>query len=224
MDVASDICPDLLRAFNASADPIVVVDDRWIVVHWNRAAEEVFGRVATEVVGRHCYDVVGGVDGSGRQICRARCEKWALARRGGRVHHFDLRALPSRDLWVDVTVLPILDQGGRPVALAHILRNIERAKRLERFVHELASSAEDVLTPTAKNGTSAATEAVHLTRRELEVLALLARGAGTAAIAEQLGVSGHTVHNHIATTLSKLGVHSRAEAVAYAFEHRLVVR
>ncbi|HET8569830.1 MAG TPA: LuxR C-terminal-related transcriptional regulator [Candidatus Limnocylindria bacterium] len=230
MGAGSDLCPDLLRMFGASADPIVVVDDRWVVVYWNRAAEEAFGRLSTEVVGRNCYDIVAGVDGEGRQVCRMRCEKWALARRGGRVRHFSVKALPSTDTWVDVTVLPILDQANRPIALAHVLRNIERTKRLERFVRGLASSAEDVLTAQAKNGNGNASgngngdTPVHLTPRELEVLTLLSRGAGTAAISEKLGVSGHTVHNHIATTLNKLGVHSRAEAVAYAFEHRLVDR
>lgn len=225
MDTASDICPDLIRAFNACGDPVLVVDDRWIIVHWNAAAEAAFGHSAADALGKHCYEIIAGVNGGGRQVCRARCEKWALARRGARVHHFDLRALPSHDVWVNASILPIVDPAGRPVALAHIFRNVERTKRLERFVRDLAASAEDILAPAASNGVAHdAPPPLHLTARELEVLGLLSRGAGTAAIGDRLGVSPHTVHNHIATLLGKLGVHSRAEAIAYAFEHRLVER
>ncbi|MEK7861489.1 MAG: LuxR C-terminal-related transcriptional regulator [Chloroflexota bacterium] len=222
MDAASDLCPDLLRAFNACGDPVFVVDERWVIVQWNAAAEAAFGRAAADVRGKHCYDVLAGMDAGGRQVCRARCEKWAVARRGARVHHFDLRALPSHDVWVNVSILPISDQTGRPIALAHVVRNIERTKRLERFVRAVATSAEDVLAPSVGNATLAEPSPVHLTARELEVLGLLSRGAGTDAMAERLGVSRHTVHNHVATMLNKLGVHSRAQAVAYAFEHHIV--
>ncbi|MGA8846798.1 MAG: LuxR C-terminal-related transcriptional regulator [Nocardioides sp.] len=53
-----------------------------------------------------------------------------------------------------------------------------------------------------------------LTAREVEVLRLVAEGLGTVAIAGQLVVSEHTVHRHVANTLSKLGVTTRAAAVA----------
>jgi DNA-binding NarL/FixJ family response regulator len=52
-----------------------------------------------------------------------------------------------------------------------------------------------------------------LTRREWDVLALLADGASTGEIAASLGVSAVTVRRHISGVLGKLGVSSRAEAV-----------
>jgi DNA-binding NarL/FixJ family response regulator len=55
-----------------------------------------------------------------------------------------------------------------------------------------------------------------LTRREAEVLRLLASGRAQPEIAEQLVISSSTVASHIEHILSKLGVHSRAEAVAMA--------
>lgn len=55
-----------------------------------------------------------------------------------------------------------------------------------------------------------------LTRRECDVLRLIAQGSGNAAIATQLGISEHTVHRHVANMLVKLGVPSRAAAVAMA--------
>ena len=55
-----------------------------------------------------------------------------------------------------------------------------------------------------------------LTRREREVLRLLASGLAQPEIAERLVISSSTVASHIEHILGKLGVHSRAEAVAVA--------
>ena len=61
-----------------------------------------------------------------------------------------------------------------------------------------------------------------LTRRELEVLRLLADGLDQGEIAERLVISPKTVGTHIERVLSKLGAHSRAEAVALAYRLRIV--
>jgi len=221
VDVVNAICPEMLRALNACADPVFVVDERWTILHWNKSAEDAFGSPASEAEGRRCYDILAGVDDAGREICRLHCEKWALARRKARIHNFDLQVTPQHDTWANVSILPLSDANGNTYALAHVLKNVGRTKRLEHFVRDLAANAEDVLAPHPRNGVVHDTAAIHLTNRELEVLMLLAHGAGTGTIAERLGVSNHTVHNHIAVVLNKLGVHSRAEAVAYAFEHHL---
>jgi DNA-binding NarL/FixJ family response regulator len=55
-----------------------------------------------------------------------------------------------------------------------------------------------------------------LTRREIEVLRLVAEGLNNQAIAERLFLSDHTVHRHLANILSKLNVSTRAAAVAQA--------
>jgi DNA-binding NarL/FixJ family response regulator len=61
-----------------------------------------------------------------------------------------------------------------------------------------------------------------LTPRELEVLEMLAQGAGGGEIARRLGVSPNTVRTHVQGILSKLQVHSRLEAAAFAVRHQLV--
>jgi DNA-binding CsgD family transcriptional regulator len=59
-----------------------------------------------------------------------------------------------------------------------------------------------------------------LTQREQEVLRFLARGMTTAELTEQLGISPHTVRDHIKALFGKVGVRSRAELVARIFaEH-----
>jgi DNA-binding NarL/FixJ family response regulator len=61
-------------------------------------------------------------------------------------------------------------------------------------------------------------ERVHmLTRREKEVLALLADGQTTQDVALALSISVMTVQSHVKNVLAKLGVHSKVEAIRYAW-------
>jgi DNA-binding NarL/FixJ family response regulator len=57
---------------------------------------------------------------------------------------------------------------------------------------------------------------IKLTNREKEILALLAAGASTRSIADNLTLSTHTVRNHVKNLLAKLQVHTRLEAVVRA--------
>lgn len=68
----------------------------------------------------------------------------------------------------------------------------------------------------ARSAVGAETPAVLLSRREREVLTLVARGLNDREIAEQLVVSPHTVHRHMANIRHKLGRGSRTAAVAEA--------
>ncbi|MGH3133782.1 MAG: response regulator transcription factor [Gaiellaceae bacterium] len=61
-----------------------------------------------------------------------------------------------------------------------------------------------------------------LTGREHEVLGLLARGLGPVEIGAELAISPKTVATHVEHIYSKLGVHTRAQAVAKAFRLALV--
>jgi DNA-binding NarL/FixJ family response regulator len=67
-----------------------------------------------------------------------------------------------------------------------------------------------------------APSAWRLSRREVEVLRRLAAGADTRDIAAQLRISPATARNHAQSLLRKLGVHSRGEAIALAYRHKLV--
>ena len=103
------------------------------------------------------------------------------------------------------------------------VRDPELRARLERL---LRLDPELVVVANGANGTVAAVEAVEegaeLTSREREVLRLMANGLGNKIIANELGISTHTVKFHVAAVFAKLGVHSRTEAVAAGLRMGLV--
>lgn len=59
-----------------------------------------------------------------------------------------------------------------------------------------------------------------LTRRETDVVRLVADGFGNREVAEQLGLSAHTVKNYLFNIFDKLGVSSRAELIMYVLSSR----
>ena len=61
-----------------------------------------------------------------------------------------------------------------------------------------------------------------LTRREVEVIGLVARGESNRAIARELAISERTVDRHVSNILMKLALPSRSAATGYAYEHGLV--
>jgi DNA-binding NarL/FixJ family response regulator len=61
-----------------------------------------------------------------------------------------------------------------------------------------------------------------LSARERDVLCRLASAQSTAAIAASMGIAVTTVRGYVQSTFTKLGVHSRVEAVRYAIDHGLV--
>jgi DNA-binding NarL/FixJ family response regulator len=61
-----------------------------------------------------------------------------------------------------------------------------------------------------------------LTDREVEIVALLARGLQTKQVARRLGISIKTADRHIQNAYRKIGVSTRAAATLFAMEHGLV--
>jgi DNA-binding NarL/FixJ family response regulator len=83
---------------------------------------------------------------------------------------------------------------------------------------ELASGTRS---PIATRDRGASTQP--LTRREVEVLGMLAEGLANKNIAARLQISEHTVKTHVASILTKLDAFSRAEAVAIGARQGLIL-
>jgi two-component system, NarL family, nitrate/nitrite response regulator NarL len=107
------------------------------------------------------------------------------------------------------------------------------ATRTSASLHDLEAppagltsvSARDVAAPPAKlastNGRDIDSLGKFLTDREHEVLQHLVLGRSGKHLASQMGIQYSTLRSHIQNVITKLGVHSRIEAVAFAHEHDL---
>jgi predicted ATPase/DNA-binding SARP family transcriptional activator/DNA-binding CsgD family transcriptional regulator len=95
-----------------------------------------------------------------------------------------------------------------------------RAMSVEEAI-EYALSDEEVVPPMAAvpDQPSASTQAA-LTHREEEVASLVARGLTNRHIATELSISEHTVANHVAKILRKLGLDSRSQLTAWVVEQQ----
>jgi DNA-binding NarL/FixJ family response regulator len=125
----------------------------------------------------------------------------------------------------DERVLPAIQAG----AAGYLLKNVAPAE-LARAIRA-AHAGEAIIDPTA------AARLVHaiaddarprieqperLTRRERDVLELIARGRSNKRIALELGISEKTVKTHVGHLLAKLGVTDRTQAAVMAVEEGLV--
>jgi DNA-binding NarL/FixJ family response regulator len=102
----------------------------------------------------------------------------------------------------------------------YLLKPLHPGELLARVQRLLISRSAQRLRAADRRLVSPA-EQVGLTPRERELLKLLVDGLDQAAIADRLVISPHTVATHIQRILLKLGVHSRAQAVARAARDRL---
>jgi len=95
------------------------------------------------------------------------------------------------------------------------MRNVLRGGRIDLSSAGPSTSRRPSRTEPWREGSD-------LTGRELEVLSLLVEGCTGPTIATRLGISRNTVRTHIQSILTKVQVHSRLQAVAFAVEEGLV--
>jgi HD-GYP domain-containing protein (c-di-GMP phosphodiesterase class II)/DNA-binding CsgD family transcriptional regulator len=105
----------------------------------------------------------------------------------------------------------------RPVDAARELRSEVETGRLDR--EAVGAVLEAAGQPIAGRGLS---WPAGLTRREVEVLRLVAKGRAEKAAAEALFISEQTVHQHVKHIYEKTGVSSRAGVALFAMEHDLI--
>jgi PAS domain S-box-containing protein len=203
------------EALARTGDGVCAIGSEGRIVLWNRSAEKMMGYTTREVAGKPCCEVFVGKDENGNRLCYQGCHVQSLIRMGEPVQSFDMetRAKGGRPVWLNVSILVVSPNHGRGPMTVHFFRDITATKELLALVQERTSAPAGSPTTNGDAG---------LTRRELEILRLIATGVNTKIAAERLHVSPATVRNHVQNILGKLGAHSRLEAVAYANSHRLL--
>jgi LuxR family maltose regulon positive regulatory protein len=171
-----------------------------------REIAEAAGTAPLRGAARHAQGHVALAAGAGEEACEAFEDAVGLYGRAG---------LPYEASRARIDLASALHSVGRRDAAQ---REIGQAR--DRFMALGASSeARRARMLLARRGASARDA---LSRREREVLGLVARGNTNAEIATTLVLSEHTVHRHVANILAKLDAPSRAAAVARATELGLI--
>lgn len=206
----NDVRP-LLESIEQSPDPVFVTDRNNRIVVWNKPLERLLGFTESEVAGSTCAAVLCGSDRFGNRYCSDPCPVVQIANRGETVRRFDLRIQTKAKAYIDVEVT-ILNLPAPPpyrFLLSHIVRPVEHEAEAPRPATRSAREVTDV-------------RAQRLTRREIEVLGMLANGVSVCDIGERLSIASLTARNHVQNILDKLEVHSKSEAVAFAFRQKML--
>ncbi len=216
---------NLQQSLESTADGAFAVDLNLRIIHWNQAAQDILGYDKGETIGRRCHQILNGLDDNRRLFCTACCAVARSISRREPVANYDILALTKRGrrCWLNISVITYRDQanGGNPFII-HLFRNSAMVKGLESLFNKgLEFGRYDDRIPVMCPAGGIRPQINDLTRREREVLSLMAEGFGTREIAQTLVISRNTARNHIQNILQKLHVHRRTEAVAYAIRNGL---
>ncbi|MCK4775481.1 MAG: response regulator transcription factor [Candidatus Krumholzibacteria bacterium] len=110
--------------------------------------------------------------------------------------------------WVKVLAISVHTPRGVGPYLVHCVLDEDRAHRIEEYLTRVATRSNP-------NDDGENEARFTLTKRERQILDLLVEDETLHGIASKLSVSHATVRNHVQHMLTKLGVHSTMEAVAY---------
>ncbi len=201
----------LLDVMGRTADAMVAIGPDLRVIAWNDAATDLLGYAPNEALGRPCHEILCWRDRCGDSVCEGVCPASEI---GGDDEVIGTKEVLGKSasgatLWLSAsTIVPPIEMRDE-CRLVHLIREVSFPPELERLVVERLGGR---LPATVGANEHLAV----LTPRERDVLGLLTEGLDGSAIAEQLYLSPATVRNHIQHILTKLGVHSRVEAVAFA--------
>ena len=164
--------------------------------------------------------MLGGSDGWGNRYCSDNCPLVEMAGRGETVQRFELRlnTKGGGPILLEVTVLQLVVPPPQRFYLLHILKPSERETHAHTRREDPSGLPRSSMSSVRESPDARARK---LTHREVEILGLIAAGRTTPEIAAFLGISALTVRNHTQRILDKLEVHSKAEAVAFAFHKGL---
>ncbi len=209
----------LFRALEHSPDAVFATDRRNRIVFWNDSARRLLGYTKDEALGAECGRLLCGADVFGNRYCSENCPVMRMANRGEIVRNFTLtfQAREQVSVTASVSLLQLRAELADAYFLLHLVRPV--AQRETQATSEAETPPRPHLIDTHA---SADVRVQKLTAREVEVLGMIAAGRSTPEIAERLHISQLTTRSHIQNILEKLEVHSKAEAVAFAFQKNLV--
>jgi DNA-binding CsgD family transcriptional regulator len=216
--------PNARTIVENAARAAIATDSHNRITDWNLHATEVLGYAALEVIGRNFQEVLLARDVHGNPLCPDHCAFHDMVRAGDAPESFELDVLTSQDakLRVSVSIVVVLGPQAREYNLVYLVTPLRRRRRADEAIDRLLAEVSRPGATSTGAGQRGRRKTPRLTRRQKEVLALLALGRNSAEIADELGVSVHTVRSHVQGVLKALKVSNRIEAVSKALNERLL--
>lgn len=208
----------LFRSLDLSPDAVFATDRRNRIVFWNDATRRLLGFAEDEALGADCGRLLCGSDVFGNRYCSDNCPVMRMANRGEIVRNFTLTFQSREQIRViaSVSLVQLRTVSADEYFLLHLLRPAVQGE------HATSEPKAPPRNRLVDSHASADVRVQKLTAREVEVLGMIAAGRSTPEIAERLHISQLTTRSHTQNILEKLEVHSKAEAVAIAFQKNLI--
>lgn len=216
--------PDARHIVDEAVRAAIATDPYNRVTHWNAEAAAVLGYSAHDAIGRNFQEVSRARDVFGNPLCDDHCAFHSMVRAGAAPENFELDVLTAagEKVRVSVSVVVVLGAMAGEYSLVYLLSPKRRRRRADEAIESLlAERAPAGRTPTGADQRGRRRQP-RLTLRQKEVLALLVLGRNSREMAEELGVSVHTVRSHVQSVLKALRVSNRLEAVSLALKERLL--
>ncbi|MCH7744534.1 MAG: PAS and helix-turn-helix domain-containing protein [Chloroflexi bacterium] len=208
-------------------DGVFSVDSQQRILHWSPSAQDLLGYRSEDMIGKPCYEVIGGLDSRNNRFCRRDCPVIENARRGRTTPNYDVlcKTADGEQRWLNVSIA-FSKPRGDDLEVVHFFRDVTDRRQTEEFARKAGSALRQLLDEGNDSNLEQADlnpiPLPKLSRRESEVLRLLAAGMTTRQMADTMGVKLLTARNHVTRVLTKLGVANRLQAIVYASQHRLI--
>jgi DNA-binding CsgD family transcriptional regulator len=199
-----------------AACPAVATGPDNRIVTWNRAFAELVGR--DQLAQLNLQELLRCRHVNGNLMSRGHVALHEMVLAGEAPAAFEVDLEPPRRSRVraEVSVVVVLDRDETDHRLIYMLRPRYRRRRVDAALEQLISGGAAPPAPGPANRSASP-----LTRRQREVLRVMARGATAAEIADELGITYNTVRTHIRAIFHALGVTRQTEAVALALRDGL---
>ncbi len=210
----------VLTRLQGSPNLAWAVDQEQRIRFMNKSCEDALGVSADEAIGKECFRVFKSLTSRGKAQCRPNCAALCAAQSGAcpAMSLMRVRRPRAPEQWLHCSYV-VLDEDNASFLLLHVADQVTEMVEAWSILSNYASRVSDgkyvaPITPARPRKQTGAIAIHALSTRETEVLRCLGDGLDTAQISHELTLSPHTVRNYVKRVFSKLGVHSRIEAVS----------
>lgn len=209
---------------NSIRDPFNILGEDYRILWANHARAAFHQQDLRDMIGQRCYEMF-----QRRDVPCVECPVRVVFKTRKPCIMEKSVTLPDGTVrWGDVRAYPIFDEKGKVFCVIQIMIDITNRKsnnvRQKRYIESLETTIREINEKEVDSliRYEPGNDQVNLTKRETEILRLVANGFSNAEVGNVLAISPHTVKTHLIAVLRKLGVTDRTQAATWAVRHKLI--